>query len=393
VKILHVVPSYAPAWRYGGPIRSVAGLAAAQAAAGDEVAVFTTDADGPGSLAVPVGEPVVRDGVRVIYFARQFPHRIYRSPAMGRTLDERVGDFDVVHLHSVFLWPTGRAARAARRAGVPYLVSPRGMLVEELIAKRGTLRKRLWIRLFERRTLAGAAALVATSGLEARDIERLGLDLVPVRVVPNGVGGNLEEGGADVAGASGLDSVIAAGSFALFLGRLSRKKNLDLLVRAAAGVPGIRLVIAGGDEEDLGPALDRLAAELGVSDRVARVGEVVGAAKQRLLAMARVLVLPSTSENFGNVVLESLAEGRPVVVSPGVGAREIVESSRGGWVVEPEPAALAEALARVVADPEEADRRGAEGRRVVLEQFGWEKIAARMRTIYDEAVRTSRAAR
>jgi len=392
MKILHVVPSYAPAWRYGGPIRSVAGLAAAQAAAGDEVAVFTTDADGPGRLAVPVGEPVLRDGVRVTYFARRFPHRIYRSPAMGRVVDERVADFDVVHLHSVFLWPTWRAARAARRAGVPYLVSPRGMLVEELIAKRGTLRKRLWIRLFERRTLAGAAALVAASELEARDIERLGLDFVPVAVVPNGVGASLEENDAGAGAGSGVDSVIAAGPFALFLGRLSRKKNLDLLVRAVARVPGIRLVIAGGDEDGLGPALDRLAAELGERDRVARVGEVVGAAKRRLLAAARVLVLPSTSENFGNVVLESLAEGRPVIVSPGVGAREIVESSRGGWVVEPQPEALSEALARVVAEAVEADRRGAEGRRVVLEQFGWEKIAARMRTIYEEAVRTSGAA-
>jgi len=393
MRILHVVPSYAPAWRYGGPIRSVAGLAAAQAAAGDEVAVFTTDADGPGRLAVPVGGALVRDGVRVTYFARRFPQRLYRSPAMGRALDERVCDFDVVHLHSVFLWPTWRAASAARRAGVPYLVSPRGMLVEELIAKRGALRKQLWIRLVERRTLAGAAALVATSKLEARDIKKLGLDLVPVTVVPNGVGGSVEEDDSSGGGFSGPDSVIAAGSFALYLGRLSRKKNLDLLVRAVAGVQGLRLVIAGGDEEGLGPALDRLATELGVGDRVSRVGEVVGAAKRRLLAAARVLVLPSTSENFGNVVLESLAEGRPVIVSPGVGARELVESSRGGWVVEPEPTALAAALADVVADPVEADRRGAEGRRVVLENFGWEKIAARMRAVYEEAMRTAKAAR
>lgn len=393
MKILHVVPSYAPAWRYGGPIRSVAGLVQAQAAAGDEVSVFTTNADGAGSLEVPVGREIVRGGTNVTYFARRSPWRLYRSPAMGRALDRCVGDFDVVHLHSVFLWPTWRAARAARRAGVPYVVSPRGMLVAELISRRGALRKRLWIRLVERRTLAGAAAIVATSELEAREIAQLGLDVAPVVVVPNGVGGTVEEGEVDPATLSRVEAAITAGPFALFLGRLSAKKAIDLLIRSVALTHGLRLVVAGGDEEGLGPTLDRLASELGVADRIERVGEVVGEAKRRLLSAARVLVLPSTSENFGNVVLESLAEGRPVIVSPGVGAREIVESSRAGWVVEPLPASLAEALARVAAEPAEADRRGAEGRRVVLERFGWEKIAGRMQAVYDEAVRSAGASR
>src|SRR5260370_12458718 len=85
-----------------------------------------------------------------------------------------VAAFDLIHLHSVFLLPTTAAARAAERAGVPYLVTPRGMLVGDLLRRRGRLRKRLWIELVERRTLARAAALHPTRGLAAEEPARLG---------------------------------------------------------------------------------------------------------------------------------------------------------------------------------------------------------------------------
>jgi glycosyltransferase involved in cell wall biosynthesis len=167
MRILHVIPTYVPAYRYGGPVRSVHGLAEAQAAAGDEVAVFTTDVDGPGRLEVPLAVPVAVGRHVARYFPVASPRRLMRSPAMRPALARELPGRDLVHLHSVFLWPTLAAARAALRAGIPYVVSPRGMLDPELVRRRGALRKRLWIALFERRTLAGAARIVATSAQEA----------------------------------------------------------------------------------------------------------------------------------------------------------------------------------------------------------------------------------
>ena len=69
MKILHVVPTYYPATRYGGPIRSVHGLASALAAQGHDVHVYTTNVDGKGVLPVPLDRPVQLDGVNVWYFA------------------------------------------------------------------------------------------------------------------------------------------------------------------------------------------------------------------------------------------------------------------------------------------------------------------------------------
>src|SRR5262249_17761673 len=123
----HVIPSYLPAVRYGGPIFAVHALCQALVARGHEVEVFTTNIDGPGNSRVPVGTPVNLDAVGVRYFGSPALRRIYWSPGLGRALRSEMHRFDAVHLHSVFLWPTWAAARAARRADVPYVLSPRGM--------------------------------------------------------------------------------------------------------------------------------------------------------------------------------------------------------------------------------------------------------------------------
>ena len=129
MRILHVVPTYLPATRYGGPIHSVHGLCAALAADGHDVHVFTTSVDGPGDSPVPLGQPVALDHVNVWYFPSRRLRRLYWSPPMARALRRDAASFDLLHLHSVFLWPTWAAARAAAAARVPYVISPRGMLV------------------------------------------------------------------------------------------------------------------------------------------------------------------------------------------------------------------------------------------------------------------------
>src|SRR6266567_2457488 len=118
MKILHVVPTYYPAVRYGGPIQSVHGLASALAAYGHDVHVYTTNADGQGVSRVPLDRPSRLDGVTIRYFPTSVGRRVYRSPRMRQALRSNVASFDLVHLHSVFLWPTLAGAETARRAGV-----------------------------------------------------------------------------------------------------------------------------------------------------------------------------------------------------------------------------------------------------------------------------------
>jgi glycosyltransferase involved in cell wall biosynthesis len=369
MKILHIVPTYVPAWKHGGPIRSVHGLCKALAARGHEVTVFTTDVDTEG--AVPANQAVALDGVEVWYFPVTAPRRLYRSLEMGKSLKQRVAGFDVVHLHSVFLWPTAAAARAAERAGVPYLLAPRGMLVPDLLKRRGRWRKAAWIRLVERRTLAHAAGLHVTAELEAEEARKLGLPLPPVFVVANGIDPVPPP----------PPSVPDGPPFLLYLGRLSWKKGLDRLIPALARVPDVGLAVAGNDEENIRPKLEVLARESGVAGRVRFLGPVDGAEKAALLHGCAALVLPSYSENFGNSVLEAMAAGRPVAVTPEVGLADVIREEGAGIVADGDPAVLGDALRNLLADPgrEAMGRRGAEA---AVRRFGWAAVAERMEAVY-----------
>jgi glycosyltransferase involved in cell wall biosynthesis len=152
LRILQVVPTYYPAVRYGGPIRSVHGLAKALVQLGHEVHVATTSVDGNADLDVPADRPVDMDGVSVHYFRVPALRRLYWSPDLGRYLRTKIAAFDVAHLHSVYLWPTWAAARAAERRRVPYFISPRGMLIGDLIRGKSRWLKTAWIELIEKQS-------------------------------------------------------------------------------------------------------------------------------------------------------------------------------------------------------------------------------------------------
>lgn len=383
MRLLHVVPTYLPAWRHGGPIRAVHGLARSLVARGHQVEVLTTDLHGDGRLDVQLGSPVDLDGVAVRYFHVAKLRRLSYAPAMRTALSD-ASRFDVVHLHSVFQWPTLAAARAAERAGVPWIVAPRGMLVPELIAARGRWRKSLWLRLFERRTIERAAGFHATTEIEARDAERLGLRLPRVYVVPNGVEAEPWAGDFEALAPAVRELVSDAEPFVLALGRVSWKKGLDRLIEAFSSVPAARLAIAGNDEEGLIPRLERLAEQKRIRGRVHFLGPVDGADKAALLARCALLAMPSTSENFGNSLLEAMVAERPVLATPGVGLAPLIAETGCGRVAQGDAESLAAALREMLADPRALDEMGRLGRLAAEERYGWPGIAERMEAVYRE---------
>jgi glycosyltransferase involved in cell wall biosynthesis len=381
MRILYVLPTYLPAVRYGGPIFAVHGLARALAARGHAVRVLTTSIDGPANSAVPHGTAVPLDGVQVQYFASPFLRRLSYAPALARALRRELAATDIVHLHSVFLWPTFAAARAAFAASVPYLISPRGMLVRELIAQHHRLIKSAWIRLIEKRNLEQASAVHVTSAIEAAELERFGFALRRIVTVPNGVDETQPPSGrpsADIA------ALAASSPLILFLGRIARVKGLERLLQAFARCATGTLAIVGADDEGLAPRLTELARELDIAQRLRLVPRMVsGADRELAFASAQVFVLPSISESFGNGVLEAMRRGVPVVVTRAVGAAEIVRRSGGGIVVDGEPAPIGAALERLASDPVLARRMGEEGRRHVAAHYGWPSVAQQMEAVYE----------
>jgi len=385
VKLLHVVSSYLPATRYGGTIVSVHGLCRALAARGHDVHVYTTSVDGPGDSAVRHGEPVDIEGVKVWYFQSNTLRRLYYAPALAGALRQSVSEFAVVHTHAIYLWPLWAAAREAGHAGVPYVVSPRGMLEKDLIERKSAIWKAALIGFVEKRTLEGAAAIHVTSGREADHAAAFGFSLRRVSEIPNGV--DIYRGVFTASPA--VSRTIDQGPYVLFLGRINWKKGIDRLIEAMRHAPGIRLVVAGNDEEGYASKLELLATRFAVRERVIFAGPVYGDDKAALIAQARALVLPSYSENFGNVVLEAMAAGRPVIVSAAVGVADLVRDNDCGVVIEDGAEQLGRAIAHVAADPEAGDEMGRRGQ-TVAGRYSWDSVAAQMEALYQSLQRPSR---
>lgn len=381
MRLLHVVPTYLPATRYGGPIFSVHSLCRALAGRGQTVDVFTTNVDGPTVSDVPLRCPIWIDGVQVHYFSSPRLRRLYWSPDMGQALKRRLPEYDFVHLHSVFLWPIWAAAREARHAGVPYVISPRGMLIEDLIRRQSRWAKTIWINLIEKKNLRNAAAIHVTAEIEREELLRFGWRLPQIVSIPNGVGDpetDLTTVSADV------KEIAAAQPLVLFLGRISWKKGLDRLLKAFALTTDARLAIVGTNDENLIASLVPQAESLGITERVRFLPRSVsGADKEYLYAAAKLFVLPSYSENFGNTVLEAMRRSLPVLVTPEVGAAQILHSANAGLVVPGTPQRLADGINRLISDPALMKRMGTAGHRYAVDRCGWPAVAAEMERFYE----------
>jgi len=205
--------------------------------------------------------------------------------------------------------------------------------------------------------------------------------LAPTAVIPNGVEPPasilLDTVSADVR------AIVAQGFEILSFGRISWKKGLDRLIGAISELPNARALIAGNDEEGFTEKLRSLAAQFGLGDRLRFLPrQISGADKEILFARARVLALPSVSENFGNVVAEAMIRSLPVVVTERVGAAEIVRASGAGVVAGSSQKDFAAALAALLRSEQRLVDAGAAGATYAREQLTWDKVARSFADLY-----------
>jgi glycosyltransferase involved in cell wall biosynthesis len=380
--VLHVIAGVAP--RYGGPSTTIWPMVTALGRTpGVTATLATTDADGPGGRIDPAALPA---DVPVRLFRRTFSEQWKYSPGLGRWLRRHAKDFDVVHVHGIWSYCNAVAARAAERAGVPYVVRPAGMLSEYCLNSRA-FKKRLYWALVEGRTIRRAAGFHVTGEDEVRDVRAVRPDartfLIPQAIDADAFAAPVDPHGlrkrcGDAAG----DRPIV-----LFLGRLHPVKGLaDLLLPAFSRLrTDAFLAIAGGPDAQA-PGYDQTVREaigrLGLAGRVALLGPVPPAGRWQLFDGAAAFVLPSHSENFGMVVAEAMARGCPVVVTEAVQAHPHVTAAGAGRVVPCHPGALADALEDQLTHAAARARLGDAGRRYVRSQLTWDRVAERLHGMY-----------
>jgi glycosyltransferase involved in cell wall biosynthesis len=236
-------------------------------------------------------------------------------------------------------------------------------------------KKRIAWWLYQRRILAGAALLHATSMAERRDIRAAGLRN-PIAVIPNAV---------DIPASLPERKRVSPNRRVLFLGRLHPVKGLDNLLEAWANVRPVdwELTLAGPDEEGYRAKLEAIIGQRGLANDVRFVGSVEGEDKWKLYRSADLFVLPTKSENFGIAIAEALACGLPVITTKGAPWQELLTHRCGWWTeigVEPLAHALREATTLT-----EAQRRemGERGRQLVEQKYTWPAAAGKMLAVYE----------
>ncbi|WAP55152.1 glycosyltransferase [Streptomyces sp. S465] len=272
-------------------------------------------------------------------------------PRLARMI--RSGGYDLVHTHLYRACVLGRIA--ARLAGVRAVIATEHSLGERRIDGR-PLTAALRARYLAAERLGSAT--VAVSAAVADRLRDLGVPNPRIHLVPNGIDARHFHFEPTARAAARARLAISERAFVVGgVGRLVADKRFDAAVRAVADVPGARLLLVGDGPER--PALEDLAARLGVADRVRLLGERDGAvapADDRpaglpgLLAAMDVLVSPSVEEAFGLAALEALAAGLPVLHTVCPALDELpAGAAPGARRIAPGPAALADALRRQAA--------------------------------------------
>jgi glycosyltransferase involved in cell wall biosynthesis len=386
MRVVHVTAYFAPAFRYGGPPRSILGLCRALDGAGLDVEVFTTTANGETPLpAAPDG--VMCEGVRARYFPLAWPQRSWRAAGLASALAESIQSADLVHVHGLWNATAWTGMRIARAAHVPYAISPRGMLQPDAIA-RHRLAKQVVDRAFQHRFVQDASFLHATSDAEARALTAIG---PRVALIPNGVEARVASPAEIERMRSTLELPPAGDETPIVsvIGRLHPIKRLDLVAAAfdRLGGNGHRpvLVVAGPDEGGHRWTIEPL---FGESVDVRWTGPLDNDTKWALLGASRALIQCSDSESFGLSVAEAMSAGVPVVVTDR-GAWNEVARVGCGYVTAHDPAAIANALRCLFDAPERARAMGKRGQAWMRERFGWDAIGRAMTDEYERACQAS----
>jgi glycosyltransferase involved in cell wall biosynthesis len=311
---------------------------------------------------------------------------------IGRVLRGAIPGADVVHVHALWEEIQHRAAVVARGHGVPYVVTPHGMLDPWSMSQRA-VKKRIYMALRLRRNLSAAALIHFTTDAERDGAAQLGLkaesfvepypiDFSEFQNVPPRTW--LRERFPEIGGRK----------IVLFFGRVHYKKGPELLIRAFAEAKrdDAVLVFAGPVESDYDAQLDRLAQEQGVAGRVFKTGMLYGRDRVAALAGADLFVLPSSQENFGIAVVEALAVHTPVIISDGVNIHPTIARGRVGAVVptgKVEP--LRDALVRWLDDDAMRADAAARARDFVLAEYDIAHAAQRWTRYYERAIESHRA--
>lgn len=385
MRILHFHSTMRP--EEGGVVKAVSDLCLAAAREGAEVHLATFGADNLPEAWRSPSPPAGTPRVHALRGARAMMGRLDRA-ALDH-LRELIAGVDVVHLHAMWAPPNPQIARLCTSVAKPYVLSVHGMLDDWCMSQR-RLKKVFYLKTSGRNLLRDATAVHCTAQAELSQASRwfspskgrvvgLPMDLSPYADPP-----------PPATALEAFPSIDPGLPVVLFLSRVHYKKGLDRLIRASGllherGVEH-QLLIAGTGDEAYTAEMKRLAEGEGLTGIARFLGFASGDPKVALLAMADVLALPTSQENFGFVFFEALAAGTTVLTTPGVDTWKEIEASGAGRIVDATPEAFARALDEILSDRAANRARGLRARAWAMNESGLGRVGPAYVALYRETI-------
>lgn len=376
MKILHVLSDIEI--ESGGVAAAASGMAEAVAARGHDVTIACLNRG---------GTPLQPHGVSIKSFPPDRDSTLAPSAKLREYLQENIEEFAVVHIHGVWQQPGHYAAAAARKAKIPYILAPHGMLDAGSLAMGRRWAKSMAWFLWDASMIYGATAIHCLNAAEIRCSPAL--KKTPNVIIGNGISaivlenlplrGQWRQEMKDMLG--NIDRPIA-----LFLSRIHPKKGLDRLLPLWPAVlekhPELLLIIAGTGDPAYLAQIKELIRQYNLQDAVYLAGQLSGMSKWKVLVDADVFILPSHQEGFSMAITEAMAASLPVVITRECNFDEVERFHTGVIVRNGDMAAFVSQVADLIADVSMRTSIGNNGQKLIREQFTWEIIAEKLERLY-----------
>lgn len=310
-----------------------------------------------------------------VHFAKApWENKFAYSPSLKKEI-KSLGVYDIYHAQGVWQYPTYAIIDIARKRGIPYLITPRGMLYPQDIQKSNKLFKTLSLKIRLLNDLNNAACVQVTCTDEMIHCRNLGITS-PIAIIPNPI--EIKEYPEKK-----KDTIFRVG----YLGRLSPRKNVESLIYAFHELKNLteqnaELLIIGSGENKYEQFLKSEVKRLNLNN-IKFTGFLSGKAKDKAIASLSILAMPSEFENLGNVILEGLIRKIPCIATKGAPWEEL-EKHQCGWWIDYSQKAITKTIEEAIKlNNESLHLMGERGYELVVEKYSVEAIAKSMYSLYN----------
>lgn len=374
MRILQVIPYFSP--QMGGVAEAVYQISSYLTKRGHHVTVLASD------YAIHRASFPESNFQRVIIPSKLSKWGVYITPGMIAWLEKYMNGYDVIHLHEIRTFQNLLVRYYSKKFHKPYVISAHGTLPIIVPYK---IFKKIYDSLWGKRLIQDSVCVHAVSPVEVEQYRAFQVPDEKIALIPNALNLEMFSKRPERGGFRNRIHQSPESKIVLYLGRLHKVKNIDVLVKAFARISNIRdkcLVIVGPDQGER-RVLNELVEQSGIKEQVIFLPGLYLDEKLAALQDADVVVYPGSHEIFGLVSLEALACGTPVIISCGNGISTLIKETGSGYIFDADNiSSLSETITMALENKKDAQHRVHNGQALIRANFSLEKVVSEYEALY-----------